>query len=833
MTENPTHVYWRQIADDERSSLSVLSACVPPQSRVLDLGIGSGALGQSLRELDCTLDGVTINPQERSVAAQWYRRIDLLDLDQDGWDDGFDDGAYDVIVCADVLEHLKRPELVLRACRRLLRPQGRLLVSIPNVAYAGLIANLMQGNFEYGNEGLMDRTHLRFFTRASFQQLLAAQGWSVLRVEAIDQPLHETEYTLAFDELPPAVARHLLAQPDASAYQLIFVAAADAPHAQTPITHDVRRVSAATFVSQLFVGSENGFAADRKLIGHGTIGQERQTLAFRIPESFGGWTGLRFDPADRPGYFWLYSITLRDCAAVPIWRWTASVDGAAELAACARHQLDIGQFDPARERLPLLLLGDDPHVTLPIGADIGDRCGAGCTLEVECGWPMSADYLAAAHRFNALEATVEAQAGRIVQLERELASAQGTAPPAADGAASGRAEAGAADRHPVRSIWQRLAAAFAAKVGPPHGSRFDPTVEIVVPIYGNLPLVQRCIRSVQGSACASPSHLTLIDDCSPDPAVRAWLREFALANPDVTVIENARNLGFVQTVNLGMRLAGRRDVVLLNSDTEVANDWLDRLRAAALSDPTAGTATPFSNNATICSYPDYCVDNPLPAGQDTASLDRLVASANRGRAIEIPTAVGFCMYIRRACLDQVGEFDADSFGQGYGEENDFCLRASALGWRHLHALDVFVFHQGGASFQETRHALQARALETIRRLHPGYEDLIRDFVQRDPARPFRAALERARAGPASAAARAARTAGAAPASARSCCGSGPGPRGSARSDGRIPGPVAAPAPGSRRTPSLPAAPPRHGRHRPAAPAAATRCGPPRAHGTSR
>jgi GT2 family glycosyltransferase len=265
-----------------------------------------------------------------------------------------------------------------------------------------------------------------------------------------------------------------------------------------------------------------------------------------------------------------------------------------------------------------------------------------------------------------------------------------------------------------------------------------------MPIYGSLPLVQRCLRSVQNSRIAGAFHLTLINDGSPDPAVREWLHAFAVANPGVTVVENARNLGFVETVNLGMRLAGRRDVVLLNSDTEVANDWLDRLRAAAWSAARVGTVTPFSNNATICSYPEYCVDNPLPPGEDTASMDRVIAATNRGQAVDIPTAVGFCMYIRRACLDDVGEFDAASFGQGYGEENDFCLRASALGWRHLHALDVFVYHEGGASFKETRHALQARALETIRRLHPGYEDLIREFVRQDPARPFREAIDRAR-----------------------------------------------------------------------------------------
>jgi GT2 family glycosyltransferase len=254
------------------------------------------------------------------------------------------------------------------------------------------------------------------------------------------------------------------------------------------------------------------------------------------------------------------------------------------------------------------------------------------------------------------------------------------------------------------------------------------------------------VRSVLGTTGSARWHMTLIDDASPDQGVRAWLREFARDEPGVTVLENVRNLGFVQTVNLGMRLAGRRDVILLNSDTQVANDWLDRLRAAALARPSVGTVTPFSNNATICSYPQFCVDNTLPPGQDTAAMDRLCAGSNRGQAVEIPTAVGFCMYIRRACLDQVGEFDAANFGKGYGEENDFCLRATALGWKHLHALDVFVYHEGGASFKESRVALQANALAAIRRLHPGYEEMIREFVQQDPARPYREAIDQARAG---------------------------------------------------------------------------------------
>jgi GT2 family glycosyltransferase/2-polyprenyl-3-methyl-5-hydroxy-6-metoxy-1,4-benzoquinol methylase len=753
-TENPTHIYWRPIAGGERSSLSVLGSFVQERSRVLDLGIGSGTLGQHLRQqLGCRLDGVTINPDEQAIARSWYERIEVLDLDKPGWGSAFDEHGYDAIVCADVLEHLAHPELVLQACHRLLRPDGVLLVSVPNVAYAGMVAHLLEGNFDYGNEGLLDRTHLRFFTRRSFERLLGEHGWAVRQVEPVAQPLHETEFRMAFDALPPAVGKYLLAQPDANTYQLVFAASREASASpvlrrEMPPPQDV---SAATFVAQLFFASDQGFSADRKMTRHGKIGVERQQLVFDLPASLGPWPALRLDPADRPGFFWLRRMTLRGATGQSLWEWSACAESAADIASCSRHQLEVSGFDAATGSLKLLMLGDDPHFSLPLPEAVARESSAqDCRLEVECGWPMSADYLAAAERFSGMQAGLQNQAGRIRELEEALArrSRQSEAAVAAPVLAAAVAEGPAAGA----GFWARLAAALSgrSRAGPEPQRRsaepqFDPVVEVVVPIYGNLPLVQRCLRSVEAASGHCAYHLTLVNDASPEPAVREWLHQYAVSHPGVTVIENARNLGFVETVNLGMRLAGRRDVVLLNSDTEVANDWLDRLRAAALSQESVGTVTPFSNNATICSYPQFCVDNPLLPGHDTASTDRLCAAVNRGRAVDIPTAVGFCMYIRRACLDRVGEFDAANFGKGYGEENDFCLRATALGWRHLHALDVFVYHEGGASFKESRVALQANALQAIRRLHPGYEDMIREFVQRDPARPFREALDRARA----------------------------------------------------------------------------------------
>jgi hypothetical protein len=112
------------------------------------------------------------------------------------------------------------------------------------------------------------------------------------------------------------------------------------------------------------------------------------------------------------------------------------------------------------------------------------------------------------------------------------------------------------------------------------------------------------------------------------------------------------------------------------------------------------------------------------------------------------------MYIRRACLDQVGPFDASRFGRGYGEENDFCLRAAGAGWRNVLACDVFVFHEGAVSFAGERDTLVVSATQALLERHPGYTERVREFIASDPAVTARVAVDlaRARQGPEEAAA---------------------------------------------------------------------------------
>jgi hypothetical protein len=127
-----------------------------------------------------------------------------------------------------------------------------------------------------------------------------------------------------------------------------------------------------------------------------------------------------------------------------------------------------------------------------------------------------------------------------------------------------------------------------------------------------------------------------------------------------------------------------------------------------------------------------------------AALDRLFASTNAARTIDLPTAVGFCMHIRRACLDQVGLFDAQRFGRGYGEENDFCMRAAGAGWRNVLAGDVFVYHEGAVSFSGERLALTENAGRTLAELYPDYLRRVREYLRHDPAGTLRAAVDNTR-----------------------------------------------------------------------------------------
>lgn len=246
-------------------------------------------------------------------------------------------------------------------------------------------------------------------------------------------------------------------------------------------------------------------------------------------------------------------------------------------------------------------------------------------------------------------------------------------------------------------------------------------VDIIVPVYNGLEDLEKCVESVKRHTDLTVHRLILVDDKSPDDNVLPYLR--SLQGEGIHLIESPQNEGFSASVNKGMEYSDR-DVILLNSDTIVTRGWVEKMIACAYSTAAAATVTPMSNAATLCSVPEFLKDNQLPKGYTVDDMGDLVEACSIRRYPRITVAVGFCMYIKREVLDMIGMFDAEAFGRGYGEENDFCHRAERRGYIHLMCDDTFIYHKGTASFdteekqqliKEHQRILEDRHMEYILR----------------------------------------------------------------------------------------------------------------------
>ncbi|HEY2321451.1 MAG TPA: glycosyltransferase family 2 protein, partial [Thermoanaerobaculia bacterium] len=196
-------------------------------------------------------------------------------------------------------------------------------------------------------------------------------------------------------------------------------------------------------------------------------------------------------------------------------------------------------------------------------------------------------------------------------------------------------------------------------------------VDVIIPVYGAPEPLAECLASVSAHTDLARHNVRIVVDGPQDDAVEA-----VLARHSFPLLRNERRLGFTRSANRGMR-SSAGDVVLLNSDAVVTAGWIEKLIEAAYADGDTGTVTPLSNDATLCSVPRGFERNLIPSGYDVDSFGALVERVSQRAYPTIPTGVGFCLYIRRALLDDVGYFDEEQFAGGYGEENDFGMRALA------------------------------------------------------------------------------------------------------------------------------------------------------------
>jgi GT2 family glycosyltransferase/glycosyltransferase involved in cell wall biosynthesis len=214
-------------------------------------------------------------------------------------------------------------------------------------------------------------------------------------------------------------------------------------------------------------------------------------------------------------------------------------------------------------------------------------------------------------------------------------------------------------------------------------------ISIIISIYNNYEYTKKCVDSVL-KYTKIPYELILIDDCSTDKRIRSLLKRMD-EQPNVKIIFNQDIQGHIKNINTGIKHSDG-DVVILDNNTVVTSKWLQKLVVASYSDEKIGTVIPFSNAAGAFSVPEVGKKNGLPVFLTLDGMASLVEKISNNINMEIPTDNGFCIFIKRTTINNVGLFNEETLGSL--DENDFFVRAAKGSWKHILDDSTYIYHNG-------------------------------------------------------------------------------------------------------------------------------------------
>ncbi len=255
----------------------------------------------------------------------------------------------------------------------------------------------------------------------------------------------------------------------------------------------------------------------------------------------------------------------------------------------------------------------------------------------------------------------------------------------------------------------------------PKASRPPVTTTIVIPVYNAADEVIQCLDSLYTRTTLHNTNVIIINDGSTDPRIKSIVDNYN-DRLNTLVYHNDGNIGYTKTVNRGIALADKNsDVILLNSDTRLTPFWLEGLRATAYRATEIGTVTAMSDNAGAFSFPLMNQANSVPSYFTESEYANCVISCTFAcDIVEVPTGSGFCFYIKRTLINSIGTFDEVLFPRGYGEENDFCMRAIEAGFKNVITPWSYVYHARTASFKGEKAKLVEDGVSKVIAKFPHY-----------------------------------------------------------------------------------------------------------------
>ncbi len=354
-----THVYERKIKleDYSKDSLALIFSKIPNGSKVLDVGAGSGGLGESLKRLkDCVVHGLTYNEDELALLNKKYDLALAVDLEREALPAVIASGAYDVVVCGDVLEHLRNAHDVLHALGKCLKSSGCIFISVPNVTHISIITSLIGGQFPRTYEGLLDATHVHFFERVTLAALCKHAGMHVLETDAVRRHMNETEFShLDYTAIPVTVWNFLKLLPDADIYQHVWKLKPLAEHhfSSSVVSETLQRPQVELtprFELRAYWDVGGGFNEAQTVTGWGFFSDEMVSIELPLSAMQQPICAVRVDWPAYCGIFELEAIELIGLNDELIASWTGEWGKNVQLSSC-KLLSDIG-----RHGLPLMYL---------------------------------------------------------------------------------------------------------------------------------------------------------------------------------------------------------------------------------------------------------------------------------------------------------------------------------------------------------------------------------------------------------------------------------------------------------------------------------------------
>lgn len=267
---------------------------------------------------------------------------------------------------------------------------------------------------------------------------------------------------------------------------------------------------------------------------------------------------------------------------------------------------------------------------------------------------------------------------------------------------------------------------------------FEEQIDIIIPVYNGFDYLKILFESIFANTYGN-YRLIVCDDSSTDIRVGQYLKKLDAENENLIYIENNINLGFIGTVNHSLKYV-KNHFVILNTDTEVPSGWLERLMHPIFNNSNVASTTPFTNSGTVCSFPNYLMDNEIYRNLSVGSLDNFFSYLNPKVNINIPTGVGFCMGVNFDVVKKIGFFDI-VYGKGYCEENDWCRRAVEHGFVNVHVANLFVYHKHGGSFlSKEKTDLQKENYKILCKRYPDYSSAVDACTSKNEMKVIRKSL---------------------------------------------------------------------------------------------